>query len=850
MNSKINRLSIIKKNNVEKISLFADKTKLIKPIKKEKEKRPLINESNKKKVSKKIGIKDNKNNQQKDDNDIMHIKELIFTLFNKDKIINLESLRKYIINLQKKSDSEYFSSTKHDSLNNKLNLNILISLISRYSIIIYYLLRRKKLNEAKNLFLLMIKENMKNIEIQTFRIFKSFNKLQQKYEIINVYPKAAIELFKIYSFLIKYSSLFNLSSYKNKFMSNYLSLHSLNYKIFKRKFEIRGFNVETRNSLKYWFAICLHYASYFSIKYYCPLRVPISLTGLIIKVYRNLDDIVASKNEKNLINNTLYNQSIFYYLNNQTENSLRNLRLMKQKIISYYNKENSINNISTKYPKLFDFNEKHNSFLYLLNQKTNSLESYVKKKMKEYSFNSPNDFIEQTFLNEGNRKENLKIEDIIDIFNFDFNEVENSEEPLKKSMTVKNNIKNQIESDKNNFKLLNIPNYLNEPLFINIELLMAEIDLNRKNFLMCYEHIKNCLILILISKKFENVSDTLYYRKILNFISKYLEEIEKNNINKKLVSKIKSLQSLSLILNKEEINNLKSTNNKENKQSNIFSIDDKNNINNEMEKLFIFLNSLSIYQIKLLNETQPPLNTRNELPIFFSNQFKDSLTIMQRQTLDKLNVISISRCALLIDPNLSIFPSNLKFTLNNRNKNNISKINQKSKSMQISPNRRLINGINSRVTENNIEKENEILDSDIIAQFENLRKIILSSNNKNKLKLYLINNIYYICKILTKSNTEQIDDMIKYPEILIHPIKNYKKKHKDKKRKKFIQEEIMKRLIQIPKFNILLKNHNSLSKEKNKDDKRITIHKAELNRVPSTSISYEINSISSESASS
>ena len=76
MNSKINRLSIIKKNNVEKISLFADKTKLIKPIKKEKEKRPLINESNKKKVSKKIGIKDNKNNQQKDDNDIMHIKEL------------------------------------------------------------------------------------------------------------------------------------------------------------------------------------------------------------------------------------------------------------------------------------------------------------------------------------------------------------------------------------------------------------------------------------------------------------------------------------------------------------------------------------------------------------------------------------------------------------------------------------------------------------------------------------------------------------------------------------------------------------------------------------------------------
>jgi hypothetical protein len=46
----------------------------------------------------------------------------------------------------------------------------------------------------------------------------------------------------------------------------------------------------------------------------------------------------------------------------------------------------------------------------------------------------------------------------------------------------------------------------------------------------------------------------------------------------------------------------------------------------EFEKFFIFLNNLSIYQIKILNETQPDNEKRNDLPIMFTNQFKDCLS--------------------------------------------------------------------------------------------------------------------------------------------------------------------------------------------------------------------------------
>ena len=49
----------------------------------------------------------------------------------------------------------------------------------------------------------MLKENMPYIDYHSLKLFKIFNKLQLKYEILKVYPKMTKGLFNIYSFIIK-----------------------------------------------------------------------------------------------------------------------------------------------------------------------------------------------------------------------------------------------------------------------------------------------------------------------------------------------------------------------------------------------------------------------------------------------------------------------------------------------------------------------------------------------------------------------------------------------------------------------------------------------------------------------
>ena len=82
----------------------------------------------------------------------------------------------------------------------------------------------------------------------------------------------------------------------------------------------------------------------------------------------------------------------------------------------------------------------------------------------------------------------------------------------------------------------------------------------------------------------------------------------------------------------------------------------------EMEKFFVFICSLSVYQLKVLNDTQPePSQRRNDLPIYFSNQFQDCLTNAQRISLFALETMSLSRYMVLKDTNKDIDPENFDY---------------------------------------------------------------------------------------------------------------------------------------------------------------------------------------------
>jgi hypothetical protein len=82
----------------------------------------------------------------------------------------------------------------------------------------------------------------------------------------------------------------------------------------------------------------------------------------------------------------------------------------------------------------------------------------------------------------------------------------------------------------------------------------------------------------------------------------------------------------------------------------------------EMEKFFIFICSLSLYQLKILNQSQPePSEKRNDLPIVFNNQFQDCLTNAQRMSLSFLETMSLTRYIILKDTNKEVCPENLDY---------------------------------------------------------------------------------------------------------------------------------------------------------------------------------------------
>ena len=77
------------------------------------------------------------------------------------------------------------------------------NLIARFSFIIYIFIINKEKQQAKDIFLLMMKENIKYIDIIEKNII-------EQYSLSKDIPIEAYQLLKIYSFIIKYSHFYNL----------------------------------------------------------------------------------------------------------------------------------------------------------------------------------------------------------------------------------------------------------------------------------------------------------------------------------------------------------------------------------------------------------------------------------------------------------------------------------------------------------------------------------------------------------------------------------------------------------------------------------------------------------------
>ena len=871
----------------------------------------------------------------------------------------MRQYRNYIYFLQKTFNKKYGIYLKHiittieqnynsDHDNDRYSkeINQLENLIARYSIIIFFLVKKKQMDMVKNIFLLMIKENIIYIDFFEKNIFLKFFKIENNTKLIDSeYPKALLTLIKIYSIILKYSFLFYMTKNRDIFLSRYLALQKLNYKIFILKSEVRGPSIVTDIAVKYLYANCLFNSCYYSIKFYSPMIIPIKLSELIFKIYEGMNEVIFEKKEKSLLLKTSFNYALFVYLNGNNELALAQLELIKNKLLAYYeynnsddeeeedneeseednlifnirkNNRNTINNYknfnnigilnnngiinnnngilkngNNLFPKIEKKKKPSVTFQQkILVKRQETMKKLERKralsrskntidKIKEILFNKINkndtqnynnisrvlfDPLHQANLNKYNnqaRKKTITIEDIKKLFISDVKTILNkrnrkcsiTERDIKNKQKFQHNYgvlsKNTFNNNSSqsivdlrsshiNFSLfklnkLNLPKYMTDSLLIETELLMCEIGLDSKNFNDAYEHFKKSILILLIIKQKTDQNDAKAlrnFRKKLRIISEYLKEInkyieEKNitntfqiidnpiktsrtfkSLSNKNIFKAKkvNLQKASVRIGKKhlaciDININKKDDEQDKKGDEYYNKLLNKKLEEEIEKFFIFLNSLSVYQIKLLNDTQPKREIRNDLPILFNGQFKDCLTTSQRNALRNLHTMSISRNMILNNPDKLILPTNLKFSALTFNKPNNEDWKNRNKLMKSIKYQKMYD---------------KVINLSNCIEYNYFKRIIFSKKINKELQQFLLDNYSLVMKLLKELDKNEINDIVKNPFILVDPINNYKKNRSKSLKKNWFDCNY---LLQIKDLKDLKKLISKLSKFKEQNDK-------------------------------
>lgn len=893
--------------------------------------------------------------------------------FDCSKVYDLIAIKKYLIKIQKKYNvtgnimlyqKYYYNSSKQScNIMDSYQIQKLEDLIARYSLIIFLFLRCGKVNEAKEIFLVMLQENTNNINNIENLIYSIYKVINRRINIYRDIPKLTYQLARVYSFIIKYSQLFNMTNYRNIFMDKYFQIQNLNYNFFMLKGTTRGFSSETRNQIKYWMSYSLHNAMYYTIYYRFPIKIPLICNHNIFCLYKNFDESSLTDSEKSLYIKNSYNQGILFYINNQKDDALTCLNSAKEKIYlfseEYVNASANINNKRStqnilKKPKkeeIYEINDNKrikkkstiNPFKIKFLEKTKKMKKNKSIILSDHKIkkNSLNDFSLSSFdisskkskdmtasitnpkdelklkIYKNFKKEKITISDIELLIEFGKEKGLLNEEPttnskgldfllkykesfscIKKKLTLPKGFRGSHIDFHTTIKIKDffIPEKFKNPLLRKTELLMSVIELDKKNYVAAYEHVLKAMYIVILLKLSGNSSyhkDFFNQQKIelneyfkliedsydqeMKFIQQFERSSSKSILtinDRKSQANISVMSSLNMnnssynftsnnlnssyiiFENKEAENhfykNYSSILNKESNENNEIQNNNGNNYNysnqnnnerkfvKEFEKFFIFLNHLSVYQIKILNETQPNNEKRNQLPLMFSDQFKDCLTRVQRIELDNVQTMTLSRYLILKDPNKWIVPTNLNYIL--IEKRNDSQSNKR-------------NSFHFTIDRYNFFDEAFMKTK----EYKNYLSIINSDKATPEINEFLRKNKNFVIKIIKDLSELDIKNIIKYPYIIIDPIKTYKRKIKRelKHRKDMKKKEKGKRpqtLTHSYVRNKILKHKNSnnfanrrysndFGKNKDKKNKSVTIDIFRAKRLDSKNIPKNENKL-------
>ena len=562
--------------------------------------------------------------------------------------------------------------------------------IAYYSFIFHLYINSSQKNKAKELFLLMNRNNKELIKIVSDFIIKMFKKMQDHNKIGKFSPYVIKYFFQILSVMIKLSSKCNKLLIEDYYVEIYIKTMKAVRDTIIESFKTNNNELESDYKLlgRFFYNDCIHKIAVYFLYRYQPLNIVILLLQYINEQYnkKNISYLINSENL--LLLKMYYNLALIYYVDGNNKEAIINLNKAKgrlSEIVAFPYTIIKDKNIQITRPRFSPKNKSSNDCLNNNCPDRSSINSYN---------------IDETFEKyvTGNR---IKKRSISSRMSGDLILTEKNFEPRK---VFCSNIMfgNEKYIDKEQVRYIN--DCLSQKMEIEIELLMAEIELDQKNYKESFSHINKILKNEKQSSKKYAKEKSIPQKKMFNFDNNstlsnrtflkwndynktsYSYNVVTNSLNLpnipisesngRIISYILEVIEREYLKRNEYSISYNETNNiilydhkkscKTDRTDYNKRYDQNNNrekkISLETEKFFIFICGLSIYQLQILNEFQPePSNKRDDLPILFPNQFKDCLTFSQRLALNNLDTMNLSRYIVLKDSNKDISPENLDY---------------------------------------------------------------------------------------------------------------------------------------------------------------------------------------------
>ena len=632
---------------------------------------------------------------------------------------NLIDNENYINNLLFKTQTymnKQYQATSNSKKNSFFNVskraiyNTMIDFketISNYCLIIHLYLNKGFYNRAFELFLLMYIKNEVIINYFYNKIKDELPRISNSNRIGKFFPNLTKMFMQLLSCLIKLSGKFSKSKLQNFFIKHYLATIRVVSNTVIKKFGGQNNNIndidnETRHIGRYFYSNCLFDASIFFFIKYQPLFISTFILQHILDLYNDKSFSELIDVEQVLLLKVNYNLGLFLYSDGNNIEALNNLNQAKNRLcdikflpLTKEKKEKPIQSIlqnaiyNEQMPILSKLTYNQKTFSNFLNSeklRQSSKNFFMSKKKTKTneglkSHNSNNDLNESIYglnNNKNNLNNNLRIS---------LNKKYSSSVNKKQSMPT-----NDVEAMRESLlprkssgvlfgsQIMTLQQQcenIEEKIYNEIELIMSEIEISQKNYKEALRHLKK-----LLPSNEQMIIPPFLLRNSLTLKNKYLEEKNKgfqkdkisdtNFCNYYILSDSDKRKLMTLLYKIDQAfdDNYDLYSDNETSQKSVneyqirnYNLERKKLINSrEMEKFFLFICNLSLYQLKILNESQPkPSEKRNDLPIIFNNQFKDCLTNTQRMQLCLLESMSLSRYIILKNTNDDICPENLDY---------------------------------------------------------------------------------------------------------------------------------------------------------------------------------------------